>query len=229
MAAGEVPELTLDAVRALLVQRCGRTDIRLHDMRWISLYRVNVRMARRYRVDRVPLAGDAAHVHSSASGQGLNTSVQDADNLGWKLAGAVRGASGELLDSYQAERRPVAADVLGLSTMLHLRNFGAGDGPTPAIHQLDISYRGGALAVDDRTATSGCSARRYTPSAPGCVVAGFRSLARPGLVGGGWRAGGMVEPEPNATLHRYLQMAREAWCEDYRGQVERAAIQAGAE
>ena len=59
MAADEVPELTLDAVRALLVQRCGRTDIRLHDMRWISLYRVNVRMARRYRVDRILLAGGA--------------------------------------------------------------------------------------------------------------------------------------------------------------------------
>jgi 2-polyprenyl-6-methoxyphenol hydroxylase-like FAD-dependent oxidoreductase len=168
MAADEVPELTLDAVQTLLVQRCGRTDIRLHDPRWLSLYRVNVRMARRYRVDRVLLAGDAAHVHSSASGQGLNTSVQDAYNLGWKIAGAVRGASDELLDSYEAERRPVAADVLGLSTMLHLRNFGAGDGPTPGRPCRRAQLLG---------------AHRRLLAAP---LPDLAAPARSGLVGGRW-------------------------------------------
>jgi 2-polyprenyl-6-methoxyphenol hydroxylase-like FAD-dependent oxidoreductase len=86
MAADYVPELGLDGVGGLLRERSGRTDIRLHDLRWISLYRVDVRLVQRYRTERVLLAGDAAHVHSSASGQGLNTSVQDAYNLGWKLA-----------------------------------------------------------------------------------------------------------------------------------------------
>jgi len=97
MAADEAPALTLDSVRALLEQRSGRSDIRLHDLRWISLYQVNVRLAQRYRVNRVLLAGDAAHVHSSASGQGLNTSVQDSYNLGWKLAGVLAGAPDALL------------------------------------------------------------------------------------------------------------------------------------
>jgi 2-polyprenyl-6-methoxyphenol hydroxylase-like FAD-dependent oxidoreductase len=153
MSADEVPELSLDGVRGLLRERSGRTDIRLHDLRWISLYRVNVRLVRRYRTGRVLLAGDAAHVHSSASGQGLNTSVQDAYNLGWKLAAVLGGAPDPLLDTYEAERLPVAAGVLGLSTEMHRRNFRTGPAPAagqPAFHQLDISYRGGPLAVDDR-------------------------------------------------------------------------------
>ncbi|HEX4246327.1 MAG TPA: FAD-dependent monooxygenase [Pseudonocardia sp.] len=153
MAADEVPELTLDGMRELLRERSGRTDIRLHDLRWISLYRLNVRMVQRYRTDRVLLAGDAAHVHSSASGQGLNTSVQDAYNLGWKLAAVVAGASEDLLDTYEAERIPVAGGVLGLSTEMYRRNFRTGPAPgagQPAFHQLDITYRGGPLALDDR-------------------------------------------------------------------------------
>ena len=61
------------------------------------------------------LAGDAAHIHSPAGGQGMNTGIQDAHNLGWKLAAVANGASPALLDSYEAERRPVAAGVLALS------------------------------------------------------------------------------------------------------------------
>ncbi|MEV6608037.1 FAD-dependent monooxygenase [Kutzneria sp. NPDC051319] len=141
---------TLEDVQELLEERTGRTDIRLHDLRWISVYRINVRMVDRFRVGRVFLAGDAAHVHSSASGQGLNTSVQDAYNLGWKLAGVIQGAPDELLDSYEGERMPVAAQVLGLSSAMHARNFRPTTGPAPAIHQLDITYRGGPLATDDR-------------------------------------------------------------------------------
>jgi 2-polyprenyl-6-methoxyphenol hydroxylase-like FAD-dependent oxidoreductase len=143
---------TLESVQRLLAERTGSTDIRLHDLRWISVYRINVRMVDRFRVGRVLLAGDAAHVHSSASGQGLNTSVQDAYNLGWKLAAVHRGAPDALLDSYEAERMPVAAQVLGLSTEMHRRNFRPTTGPAPAIHQLDITYRGGPLALDDRPA-----------------------------------------------------------------------------
>jgi 2-polyprenyl-6-methoxyphenol hydroxylase-like FAD-dependent oxidoreductase len=144
----QVPELTVDAVRQLCRDRSGRTDIHLHDLRWISLYRVSVRMVDRYRVGRVFLAGDAAHVHSSAGGQGLNTGVQDAYNLGWKLAAVHADADPDLLETYAVERMPVAAKVLGLSTLLHRQDFRGG--PAPAIHQLDITYRGGPLALDDR-------------------------------------------------------------------------------
>ncbi|OHT86972.1 FAD-dependent monooxygenase [Mycobacteroides saopaulense] len=165
MAADDVPPLTLGAVQRLLVERSGREDIALHDLRWISLYRVNARMVDEFRKGRVILAGDAAHVHSSAGGQGLNTSVQDAYNLGWKLAAVVSGAPAELLDTYEEERMPVAAAVLGLSTDLHRRNFEPFDGPAPQLHQMDITYRGGSLAVDDRAHPGNLGAGDRAPDA----------------------------------------------------------------
>ncbi|MBB4664763.1 FAD-dependent monooxygenase [Conexibacter arvalis] len=89
------------------------TDFGVHDARWISRFTDVARQAESYRVGRVLLAGDAAHVQAPMGGQGLNTGVQDAVNLGWKLAQVVRGVSPErLLDSYHAERHPVAARAL---------------------------------------------------------------------------------------------------------------------
>ncbi|MFD8327435.1 FAD-dependent oxidoreductase [Streptomyces lydicus] len=88
-------------------------DYGIHDARWISRFHSDERQAPEYRVGRVFLAGDAAHVHSPAGGQGMNTGLQDAANLGWKLAAVVRGhAPAALLDSYQAERHPVGKMVL---------------------------------------------------------------------------------------------------------------------
>jgi rifampicin monooxygenase len=92
------------------------TDLGVHSVRSLSRFGDATRLAERYRVDRVFLAGDAAHVHAPLGGQGLNLGLQDAFNLGWKLAAALDGwASHELLDTYEAERRPVAADVLDLT------------------------------------------------------------------------------------------------------------------
>lgn len=89
------------------------TDFGVHSPRWLSRFGDATRLADRYRVDRVLLAGDAAHIHPPTGGQGLNLGVQDAFNLGWKLAAHVRGwAPDTLLDTYQSERHPVAADVL---------------------------------------------------------------------------------------------------------------------
>ncbi|MEU8232989.1 rifampin monooxygenase [Actinoplanes sp. NPDC048967] len=89
------------------------TDFGVHSPRWLSRFGDATRLAERYRVGRVLLAGDAAHIHPPAGGQGLNLGVQDAVNLGWKLAGQVRGwAPDELLDTYETERHPVAAEVL---------------------------------------------------------------------------------------------------------------------
>jgi rifampicin monooxygenase len=89
------------------------TDLGVHSPRWLSRFGDATRLADRYRDGRVLLAGDAAHIHPPTGGQGLNLGIQDSFNLGWKLAAAIAGwAPAGLLDSYQAERRPVAADVL---------------------------------------------------------------------------------------------------------------------
>jgi rifampicin monooxygenase len=89
------------------------TDFGVHSPRWLSRFGDATRLAERYRAGRVLLAGDAAHIHPPTGGQGLNLGIQDAFNLGWKLAAEVNGWAPEgLLDSYQTERHPVAADVL---------------------------------------------------------------------------------------------------------------------
>ncbi|MPY53410.1 FAD-binding monooxygenase [Streptomyces sp. K1PN6] len=101
----------------LFDERAGAGTVVLDSATWLSVYRVNVRMVEDYRKGRVLLAGDAAHVHSPAGGQGMNTGIQDAYNLGWKLAGVlVEGAETSLLDTYAAERVPVARRVLAAST-----------------------------------------------------------------------------------------------------------------
>jgi 3-(3-hydroxy-phenyl)propionate hydroxylase len=105
-------EPTLRDVSEALVAVYG-TDFGIHSPRWISRFTDMTRQATAYRDRRVVLAGDAAHVHPPLGGQGLNIGVQDAVNLGWKLAQVVRRTSPEsLLDTYQAERHPVAARVL---------------------------------------------------------------------------------------------------------------------
>lgn len=89
------------------------TDFGVHSPRWLSRFGDATRLAESYRVGRVLLAGDAAHIHPPTGGQGLNLGVQDAFNLGWKLAARIRGWAPEtLLDTYEAERHPVAAAVL---------------------------------------------------------------------------------------------------------------------
>ncbi|BCL33392.1 rifampin monooxygenase [Streptomyces aurantiacus] len=103
---------TLEEFKQQLREFAG-TDFGVHSPRWLSRFGDATRQAERYRVGRVLLAGDAAHIHPPTGGQGLNLGVQDAFNLGWKLAAEVGGWAPEgLLDSYHTERHPVAADVL---------------------------------------------------------------------------------------------------------------------
>ncbi|WP_328604088.1 FAD-dependent monooxygenase [Amycolatopsis sp. NBC_00345] len=105
-------EVGFEDLRAAMVRIAG-TDFGMHSPRWISHFGDAARLADRYRSGRVLLAGDAAHIHSPAGGQGMNTGMQDAVNLGWKLALVVDGRAPEtLLDSYETERRPVADRVL---------------------------------------------------------------------------------------------------------------------
>ncbi|UFS96982.1 FAD-dependent monooxygenase [Nocardia huaxiensis] len=101
-----------EELRDVVIRALG-TDFGMHDPRWMSRFHSDERQVESYRVGRVFLAGDAAHVHSPAGGQGMNTGLQDAANLGWKLAAAVQGWAPEgLLDTYQAERHPVGKEVL---------------------------------------------------------------------------------------------------------------------
>ncbi|WP_328418630.1 rifampin monooxygenase [Micromonospora sp. NBC_00389] len=103
---------TIEEFRRQLRVYAG-TDFGVHSPRWLSRFGDATRLAERYRVGRVLLAGDAAHIHPPMGGQGLNLGVQDAFNLGWKLAAEINGWAPEgLLDSYHTERHPVAADVL---------------------------------------------------------------------------------------------------------------------
>ena len=98
-------------------------------------------MADNYQVGRVLIGGDAAHIHPPTGGQGLNTSVQDAYNLGWKLAAVINGAPEKLLATYEEERRPIAAEMLGLSTkLLQAAKERGSMRRGRETHQLDLGY-----------------------------------------------------------------------------------------
>ncbi|MEV5970266.1 FAD-dependent monooxygenase [Streptomyces sp. NPDC051921] len=145
-------DTTPEAVRALLAARTPLSEEDVVEVLWASDFRARAAMADRFRAGRVFLAGDAAHVHSPAGGQGLNTSVQDAYNLGWKLGQVLRHDAPEtLLDSYESERMPIAADVLGISTRIHRASSeGGGTQRGEEVQQLMLGYRDSALAVETR-------------------------------------------------------------------------------
>ncbi|MEV5593119.1 FAD-dependent monooxygenase [Streptomyces sp. NPDC052496] len=146
---GEGDDASLASMQAALDRFSA--GVRLTGHGWATVWRPNVRLAERYRVGRVFLAGDAAHVHPPTGGQGLNTGVQDAYNLGWKLAAETA------LDSYETERRAVAVRVLGVSTGL-LDKYVEGSADAHKRGEegfgLDITYRApdatGPLVTGDR-------------------------------------------------------------------------------
>jgi 2-polyprenyl-6-methoxyphenol hydroxylase-like FAD-dependent oxidoreductase len=150
------PALELETLQALLDEATGSLataasgkgpSYRLRDMSWISLFRPKVRIASRFRKDRVFLVGDAAHIHPPAGAQGLNTSIQDAYNLGWKLGRVLGGADASLLDTYEEERLPNAAAMLRRSDDLYkktVKSDGAEDRSEDE-RQLTLNYRGSSL------------------------------------------------------------------------------------
>jgi 2-polyprenyl-6-methoxyphenol hydroxylase and related FAD-dependent oxidoreductases len=166
--AGTAVDSSPDGVRAVFAARTHLTADSVTDLRWISDFRPRAALADRFRVGRVFLAGDAAHIHSPAGGQGLNTSVQDAYNLGWKLGAVLRGeAPAALLHTYEEERRSIAADMLGLSTRIHRGEARRGR----ETRQLGLGYRGSSLAVETRGDLSD-AALRAGDRAPGGTVEG---------------------------------------------------------
>ncbi len=142
-------EPSLELFQQIVNERTGRSDIKLYDPTWLSLYRVNIRMVDRYRSGRVFLAGDAAHVHTPVGGQGMNTGIQDSYNLGWKLGLVLRGTHASLLDTYEEERLPVAAAMLGITTRLAKEFVTTGRqlSRDPETLQLGIHYRSSSLSA----------------------------------------------------------------------------------
>ena len=157
LAPDEDPPSEKDRILRRIHDHTRDRRIHLHDIHWTSVFRPNIRLAESYGRGRAFLAGDAAHVHTPAGAQGLNTGVQDAYNLGWKLGQVLAGADPTLLDTYEAERQPIAAGVLGLSTA----KWGGIAKLDPSSmkrgkdeQQLTLTYYGGPLAPADGTRTS---------------------------------------------------------------------------
>jgi hypothetical protein len=185
---GEEPGTpSLEFYQRLFDERAGPGAVVLTSASWLSVYLVSARVVDDYRKGRVLLAGDAAHVHSAAGGQGMNTGIQDAYNVGWKLASVLAGARVSLLDTYTAERRPVAQTVLTMSTDKMTRAMAeagssadglgtalAGIGAGNLNSGLGIHYRNGPITYPAGHSTSG-------------PVAGDRAPNVSGLEGEGWR------------------------------------------
>ncbi|MGF0170653.1 FAD-dependent oxidoreductase [Streptomyces sp. Marseille-Q5077] len=149
---GTSVDVSPDGVRKAVAARSHLAPEDVTEVRWASDFRPRAALADRFRDGRVFLAGDAAHIHSPAGGQGLNTSVQDAYNLGWKLGAVLRdGADAALLDTYEEERRPIAADMLGLSTSVHRGQVRRGE----ATRQLGLGYRESSLTRETRPTPAG--------------------------------------------------------------------------
>ncbi|EJC99069.1 uncharacterized protein FOMMEDRAFT_170810 [Fomitiporia mediterranea MF3/22] len=163
------------AIQDELHRITSRTDLRVTEVTWHGEWKPNIRMVDHFQVGRVFTIGDAAHTHSPTGGQGMNSSVQDAFNLGWKLALSIKGsASPCLLESFEGERLPVIAEMLKLSTDLLDRFVQSGTDSRAAVqevserrphdvreedevwfrgrklYQLDLHYRWSPIVVDER-------------------------------------------------------------------------------
>jgi 2-polyprenyl-6-methoxyphenol hydroxylase-like FAD-dependent oxidoreductase len=152
----EIPHLSLETLRALVKERTGRPELNVTDVYFASPFGARSGMAQHFRAGNVFLVGDAAHVHPPAGGQGMNTAVQDSYNLGWKFGQVLRhGAPAALLDSYEAERLPVAAGLLEFVIQMHKDWLGKTKDKEEVRKgehmQLGLNYRGGPLSVDERT------------------------------------------------------------------------------
>ncbi|MGW2825474.1 FAD-dependent monooxygenase [Streptomyces sp. NPDC001443] len=168
--AGTKVDASPDGVRKVFADRSHLDADAVTEVRWVSDFRPRAALADRFRSGRVFLAGDAAHIHSPAGGQGLNTSVQDAYNLGWKLGAVLSGkAPASLLDTYEEERHPIAAAMLGLSTRIHRGEARRGK----ETRQLGLGYRDRSLAVETRTGLPD-EALRAGDRVPDATVDGVR-------------------------------------------------------
>jgi len=210
---GEI-DLSAEGLTAMILQRTRRNDIQIRSVPWASVYNMNARLADRFQVGRVFVVGDAAHVHPPTGGQGLNTSVQDSYNLGWKLAAVLGGAPEALLATYEEERRPIAAGMLNLSTKLldELKKRG-GMRRGRETHQLDLGYAQSALSLERPQRTSGLRAGHRAPDAPIRGAAGVPTRLFKLFQGAHWTLLGyevdrLTAVRPRTGLHIHTLGAR---------------------
>ena len=200
-------DLSTEGLAAMVAQRTGGNNILIRAVSWVSAYNMHARLADRFRVERVFLAGDAAHIHPPTGGQGLNTSLQDSYNLGWKLAAVLNGAPQALLASYEDERRPIAAAMLGLSTKLldELKTPG-GMRRGRETQQLDLGYLQSALSFESPLRTAGLRAGHRAPDAPirgaaGLLTRLFKLFQGPHWTLLGYEVDRTTAVRPRAGLH----------------------------
>jgi 2-polyprenyl-6-methoxyphenol hydroxylase-like FAD-dependent oxidoreductase len=172
---GSPLEPTLERFQQTFDRIAGVPGVRLHSLGWRSSYRVNVRMVDRLRVGRVFLAGDAAHVHPIAGGLGMNSGIQDAYNLGWKLGLVLAGdATSGLLDTYEEERLPIASWLLDITSELltvvleAIKEKGGGVDAvaTSELTQLKLRYPWSRLSRQTTSRPTGPQAGDRAPDAP---------------------------------------------------------------
>jgi 2-polyprenyl-6-methoxyphenol hydroxylase-like FAD-dependent oxidoreductase len=200
-------DLSAEGLSRMVAERTGRDNICIQSVSWASAFNMNARLADRYRVGRVFLVGDAAHVHPPTGGQGLNTSVQDAYNLGWKLAAVAATAPDVLLDSYEEERRPIAASMLGLATKL-LDSAKRGEMRRGReVQQLDLGYAESSLALEKPERRRGLLAGDRAPDAPIRGAGGQSTRLFELFKGAHWTLLGfeverdLVPPRPKLKIH----------------------------
>ncbi|MGY1807882.1 FAD-dependent monooxygenase [Blastococcus sp. SYSU D00669] len=173
-ARGAVP--TVAETQRLVDERAGGRW-RVGDARWLTYFEIHHGQVPAYRTGRVLLAGDAAHVHSPAAGQGMNTGIQDAVNLAWKLALVATGRADErLLDSYQAERRPVGAAVVRQTS--RMTDLMASGGATARLRDVALSVLGHLPALGERLVAGVAEVTVHYRDSP--IVAGPRRAVAPG-------------------------------------------------
>ncbi|MFI6844406.1 FAD-dependent monooxygenase [Kitasatospora sp. NPDC050467] len=207
-ADGRTVAPSLESFQRLAALHTGRQDLRLTNATWLSTWRVNVRMAEQYRRGRVFLAGDCAHVHPTAGGLGMNTGIQDAWNLAWKLGYVLRGlAAPALLDTYQEERLPIAAWTLDVTSTgmtavidgISTPGIGVEAGRVGDLTGLSLGYRwsrlatgraAGPLQAGDRAPDAPCPGPDGEPArlfehfaGDHFTLLGFGPSARPALTG----------------------------------------------
>jgi hypothetical protein len=181
MEAARAPEL--GDIQAVL-DRLAPQPTRATNLRWSSIFRISHRIVDRYGDGRVFLAGDAAHIHPPTGAQGMNTGIQDAYNLGWKLALTLQGmADDRLLDSYQAERHPVGEEVVG-RTLRHARGGFEADPDDPSTlmlreAQLLVGYPDSPLVGEDVDGKQLAEGPRPGQRAPDCRGLRRTSVAFP--------------------------------------------------